>query len=100
MNSLNDIPLDILIPEVIMTIGMLMMIVIPNLGDAKIRLPLTRTHIPVLIGGTRFSLVSNPVIPSIIAIITFASASLMSLVMLLENKTATAPPIIEINTGI
>ena len=97
MNSLNDIPLDILIPEVIMTIGMLMMIVIPNLGDAKIRLPLTRTHIPVLIGGTRFSLVSNPVIPSIIAIITFASASLMSLFMLLENKTTTAPPIIEIN---
>ena len=43
---------------------MLMMILIPNFGDAKIRLPTYQNHIPVLIGGT--SLPSyNPVIPSI-----------------------------------
>ena len=97
MNSLNDLTLDILIPEIIMTIGMLMMIIIPNLGDAKIRIPLTKKRIPVLIGGTRFSIVSNPIIPSIIAIITFTLASIMSMYMLLMNKTGIIHPIIEVN---
>ena len=97
INSLNDISLDILIPEIIMTIGMLMIIIIPNMGDAKIRLPLSRIHIPVLIGGTRFTQVNNPIIPSIISIITFGLATLMSLWMLLNDDTGVMEPIIEVN---
>ncbi|MGY8691775.1 MAG: NADH-quinone oxidoreductase subunit N [Candidatus Poseidoniales archaeon] len=97
INSLNDISLDILIPEIIMTIGMLMIIIIPNMGDAKIRLPLSKIHIPVLIGGTRFTQVNNPIIPSIISIITFGLATLMSLWMLLNDDTGVMEPIIEVN---
>lgn len=55
MNSLTDISLKLLIPESMMIIGILAMIIIPNLGDAKIRIPLTNTSVPVFIGGTRFT---------------------------------------------
>ena len=58
MNSLSDISLELLLPETMMIIGILAMIIIPNLGDTKIRIPLTKTSVPVLFGGTRFTQVN------------------------------------------
>ena len=53
---LTDIDLDtmlLLLPEILMLLGIVTMILIPNLGDATMRIPLTRTRVPILIGGTR-----------------------------------------------
>jgi len=97
MNSLSDISLELLIPESIMIIGILTMILIPNLGDAKIRIPLTNTSVPVFIGGTRFTQVNNPFIPSIVAIITFTISFFMSLIMLQGAKNGEIGQIMEVN---
>jgi len=97
MNSLSDISLELLIPESIMIIGILTMILIPNLGDAKIRIPLTNTSVPVFIGGTRFTQVNNPFIPSIVAIITFTLSFFMSLLMLQGAKNGEIGQIMEVN---
>jgi NADH-quinone oxidoreductase subunit N len=97
MNSLSDISLELLIPESIMIIGILTMILIPNLGDAKIRIPLTNTSVPVFIGGTRFTQVNNPFIPSIVAIITFTLSFFMSLIMLQGAKNGEIGQIMEVN---
>ena len=97
MSSLSDISIELLIPESMMIIGILAMIIIPNLGDAKIRIPLTNTSIPVLIGGTRFNQVNNPYIPSIIAIFTFSLSFIMSLIMTQGETNGYVGEIMEIN---
>jgi NADH-quinone oxidoreductase subunit N len=97
MSSLGEISWGLLIPELIMAIGVVLMILIPNLGDAKIRIPLTKTKIPVFFGGTRFAQVANPVIPNIVAIITFALAFIMSFIMLQDKTTGSIDNIMVIN---
>ena len=97
MSSLSDISIELLIPEIMMIIGILAMIIMPNLGDAKIRIPLTNTSIPVLIGGTRFNQVNNPYIPSIIAIFTFSLSFIVSLVMIQGETNGNVGEIMEIN---
>lgn len=97
MNSLSDISLELLLPETMMIIGILAMIIIPNLGDTKIRIPLTKTSVPVLFGGTRFTQVNNPFIPSIVAIITFTASFIMSLIMLQAETNGNIGEVMEIN---
>ena len=49
---LTDIDLTtttMLLPEIMMLLGIVALILIPNLGDATIRIPLTRTRVPILI---------------------------------------------------
>ena len=60
-----------LLPELLLLTGILALFLITNLGDAKIRLPLTRLKIPVLLGGNRFKWNSNPRLPGIISVFTF-----------------------------
>lgn len=57
-----------------MTIGLAAIIIVPNLGDARFRIPLTNTRIPVLIGGTRFPATRDPRVPNLIAIATLVTA--------------------------
>ena len=97
MNSLSYISLELLLPETMMIIGILAMIIIPNLGDTKIRIPLTKTSVPVLFGGTRFTQVNNPFIPSIVAIITFTASFIMSLIMLQAETNGNIGEVMEIN---
>ncbi|HIC50653.1 MAG TPA: hypothetical protein EYP01_04315, partial [Candidatus Poseidoniales archaeon] len=64
----------LILPELIMLAGVLTMILIPNLGDATMRIPLTTTRVPILFGGTRFATTSNPKMPNQIALATFGLA--------------------------
>ena len=64
----------LILPELIMLTGVLTMILIPNLGDATMRIPLTTTRVPILFGGTRFATTSNPKMPNQIALATFGLA--------------------------
>ncbi len=66
-------------PEYTILIGILLMIVVPNLGNAKIRIPMTRIRIPVLLGGRRFKATSDPSIPSTIALMTLLLAMMNAL---------------------
>ena len=76
---------ELILPELIMLAGMLAMILIPNLGDATMRIPLTKTRIPILFGGTRFATTNNPKIPNQIASTTFGLA-LVSAFLLIHNE--------------
>ena len=65
---------ELVIPELIMLFGMIGIILIPNLGNASFRIPLTRIHVPVFIGGSRFKSTSNPKLPNQVSLIIFISA--------------------------
>ena len=65
---------ELIIPELIMLFGLVAIILIPNLGKASFRIPLTRIRVPVLIGGSRFKSTNNPKLPNQISLIIFISA--------------------------
>ena len=67
-----------------MTIGLAAIIIVHNLGDARFRIPLTNTRIPVLIGGTRFPATRDPRVPNLIAIATLVAALLAGTLALLD----------------
>ena len=60
-----------LLPELMLLTGILLLFLVTNLGDAKIRLPLTRFKIPVLLGGNRFKWNADPRLPGLISVFTF-----------------------------
>ena len=65
---------ELIIPELIMLFGLVAIILIPNLGNASFRIPLTRFHVPVFIGGSRFKSTSNPRLPNQVSLVIFISA--------------------------
>ena len=83
-SELEGIDLQLLLPELIMTIGLAAIIIVPNLGDAKFRIPLTSRRIPVLIGGTRFPATRDPRLPNRMALATLVAALLAGTLALLD----------------
>jgi hypothetical protein len=71
---INSTEAELIIPELIMLFGLVAIILIPNLGKASFRIPLTRIHVPVFIGGSRFKSTNNPKLPNQISLIIFISA--------------------------
>ena len=63
-----------LCPELILVAGLFALMVIPNLGKATFRIPGTQIRVPYFLGGERYSLFSNPRLPSWIAATTFVLA--------------------------
>ena len=57
-------------PESILIIGLLMIFIIPNLGNSKFRIPLTKVRVPWFLGGKRFKLTGSPAIPGMLATAT------------------------------
>ena len=67
---------EALLPELILFTGMLLLILVPNLGKGTFRIPGTQLRLPWLLGGTRFKFSSDPRLPAWIASITLGSAFL------------------------
>ena len=76
---------QLILPELLLLGGIIAMILVPNLGDATMRIPLTRVRIPILIGGTRFASINNPKLPNQIATTALALAFLTSFLFLGEQ---------------
>ena len=92
MNSIGQLSLDSetassMMPELIMLLGLIAIVVVPNLGDAKFRLPLTSVRVPVLLGGSRFELTNDPRMPNRISNLTFSLALLSSLLLISESPS-------------
>ena len=51
---INTSEAELIIPELIMLFGLVAIILIPNLGKASFRIPLTRIRVPVLIWRKSF----------------------------------------------
>jgi len=76
--------LTLLLPEIILTLGLVAIILVPNLGDSRFRIPLTNFRIPVLIGGTRFEATRDPRLPNWMTIATLAAAIAVSVLAILD----------------
>tara|TARA_B100001564_G_scaffold107667_1_gene89249 strand:- start:18414 stop:20117 length:1704 start_codon:yes stop_codon:yes gene_type:complete len=92
LNSIGQLSLDSetassMMPELIMLLGLIAIVVVPNLGDAKFRLPLTSVRVPVLLGGSRFDLTNDPRMPNRISNLTFSLALLSSLLLISESPS-------------
>ena len=86
MSELSEISVSLVLPELIMLSGLVACILIPNLGDARMRIPLTNFRFPTLLGGTRFEATRDPRIPNAIAIVCFSSSLVISSFMLLNSS--------------
>ena len=47
-------------PELTLFAGLLLLIIVPNLGKGTFRIPGTQIRLPWLLGGTRFKITSDP----------------------------------------
>ena len=70
-----------LLPEFTLVVGVVLMIVVPNLGNGTFRLPIPNTNIrlPYFFGGERFSFNSNPRVPGIISVTTLLFSTSLAL---------------------
>ena len=51
-SEVSGISPALLLPELIMLAGLVALIIVPNIGDARFRIPLTSLRIPTLLGGS------------------------------------------------
>ncbi|MDA8689563.1 NADH-quinone oxidoreductase subunit N [Euryarchaeota archaeon] len=63
-------------PELILFAGMLLLIIVPNLGRGTFRIPGTQIRLPWLLGGERFEFTSDPRLPAWLATFTLGGAFL------------------------
>ena len=63
-------------PELILFAGMLLLIIVPNLGKGTFRIPGTQIRLPWLLGGERFEFTSDPRLPAWLATFTLGGAFL------------------------
>ena len=63
-----------MLPEMLLFVGLIALIIIPNLGKGTFRIPGTQIRLPWFMGGQRYGLTSNPRLPAWIATITLAGA--------------------------
>ena len=83
-------------PEMAIMVGILFAILVPNLGDAKARIPLTGFKFPILWGGTRFEITSDPRAPGIISTVSLAVACILSLYAIESSDGKTISGVMEI----
>ena len=76
-------------PEAILIIGLLLLFIIPNLGNSKFRIPLTKTHVPWFFGGKRFKATGSPALPGMLATATLFTALGMMVIESIDGKMDT-----------
>ena len=63
-----------LAPEFVLVIGLFTLMIVPNMGNAKFRIPLTQIRVPWFFGGKRGKLDSDPRLPGLFATVFFTIA--------------------------
>ena len=75
-------------PEMVLVIGLALVFIIPNLGNSKFRIPLTKVQVPWFLGGRRFKLTGSPAIPGILATATLFTALGMMIIETIDGDMA------------
>ena len=77
----------VLLPEFTLIVGIVLLILVPNLGKGTFRLPIPNTNIrlPYLFGGERFAFTSSPRIPGVISVFTLLFSTALALWSQMEN---------------
>ncbi|MFZ9048645.1 MAG: NADH-quinone oxidoreductase subunit N [Poseidonia sp.] len=78
-----------LAPEFVLVIGLFTLMIVPNLGDAKFRIPMTQVRIPWFFGGKRGKLDSDPRLPGLFATVFFSLAFLLTAVSFVNGMNRT-----------
>ena len=89
MQPFGDGFVTALAPELVLVIGMFTLMIVPNLGDAKFRIPLTQVRIPWFFGGKRGTLDSDPRLPGIFASMFFVIAFLLAALSYMNGMNVT-----------
>ncbi len=77
-------------PELVLIFGLVLIFIIPNLGNSKFRIPLTKVKVPWFLGGRRFNLTGSPAIPGMLATATLFTALGMMVIETIDgNSSAT-----------
>ena len=72
-------------PELVLIVGLLSIFIVPNLGNTKFRIPLTKKEIPWFLGGRRFKSTGSPAIPGMLATVTLFTAIGMMLIDIIDG---------------
>jgi len=67
-----------LAPEFVLVVGLFTLMIVPNLGDAKFRIPLTQVRLPWFFGGNRAKFESDPRLPGLFATSFFTIALVLA----------------------
>ena len=89
-NTFDMNMLQTLGPELTVFVGLLLIMIVPNLGNGKFRIPGTQIQLPWFLGGTRYKAISSPRLPGLIAVVTMLLALIQVLWYLLETNEAGA----------
>ena len=77
--SINQATAASMLPELTILVGIILLIVVPNLGDSTFRLPFSQARIPWLFGGKRHGWSSHPAVPGMISSMILLFALLFAL---------------------
>ena len=91
--------LKLLAPELTVFVGLLLIMIVPNLGNGTFRIPGTSIRLPWFLGGTRYKFVSSPRLPGLLAVLTMAVA-LFQVVAYLINSNGLDGDVVSSNSGI
>ena len=91
--------LKLLAPELTVFVGLLLIMIVPNLGNGTFRIPGTSIRLPWFLGGTRYKFVSSPRLPGLLAVLTMAVA-LFQVVVYLINSNGLDGDVVSSNSGI
>ena len=76
-------------PETVLLIGLVAIFIIPNLGNSKFRIPLTKIQVPWFLGGRRFKATGSPAIPGMLATATLFTAVGMMIIETINGNMDT-----------
>lgn len=91
--------LKLLAPEITVFVGLLLIMIVPNLGNGTFRIPGTSIRLPWFLGGTRYKFVSSPRLPGLLAVLTMAVA-LFQVVAYLINSNGLDGDVVSSDSGI
>jgi len=76
-------------PEMVLVVGLITVFILPNLGNSKFRIPLTKVQVPWFFGGRRFKLTGSPALPGMLGTATLFIAVGMMVIEVIDGKMET-----------
>ncbi|MGY8745937.1 MAG: NADH-quinone oxidoreductase subunit N [Candidatus Poseidoniales archaeon] len=76
-------------PEMVLVVGLIAVFILPNLGNSKFRIPLTKVQVPWFFGGRRFKLTGSPALPGMLGTATLFVAVGMMVIEVIDGKMET-----------
>ena len=66
-------------PEIVLMLGLVLLILVPNLGRGTFRLPGTQVRLPWFLGGERYALTGRPDVPGYLSVFVLLTAFMLLL---------------------